>query len=108
MKVIEPTTKVVNVLGILRAEIAMRNDASIAFNAAHDYASGETHAEDRDSLRSARDAVGNLISAASRVISAFEALGEASGIVIEHRARRECESAMLELKDALILCGGLA
>src|SRR3954470_13018031 len=108
MNTVNETTKVVNVLGILRAEIATRNDAAIAFNAAHDYVSGEMHAEDRDSLKDARVAVAGLISSASRVIRAFEALGNATGIVPENRAHRECENAMVELKDSLLIAGGIA
>ena len=38
---------------------------------------------------------------AEDVIRAFEMLGTANGIADEHRARRECERAMLALKHTL-------
>lgn len=55
------TEKKVDVLDVLDAEIAMRNDQAIAFKASGDSISAKDHEEDRDALKSARDAVAELI-----------------------------------------------
>jgi hypothetical protein len=52
-------------------------------------------------LREARAAVAELIETSARTVSAFEALGDANGIVHTRVAQRKCEAALVAQKEAL-------
>jgi hypothetical protein len=56
------------------------------------------HAQD---MREARAVIAELIEASRRTIRAFEALGEAPGLLKEVQARKECEAAMVAQKEVL-------
>lgn len=48
-----------------------------------------------------RAAVAELIETSARTVSAFEALGDANGIVHTRVAQRKCEAALVAQKEAL-------
>lgn len=48
-----------------------------------------------------RGEVQRLREAMDKVVNAFERLGEAKGVVSNLEARRDCENALIQLKDAL-------
>lgn len=57
-------------------------------------------------LDAAEEVVAELAAAAARTIRAFEALGNADGIVANIHTHRECEAAMLAQKAAVARIGG--
>jgi hypothetical protein len=54
----------------------------------------------------ARAAVAELIETSARTVSAFEALGDANGIVHTRVAQRKCEAALVAQKEALARVSG--
>lgn len=57
------------------------------------------------SARQARAAVAELITCSRVTIAAFEALGNASGVLNNIEAHRECERALIKQKAALANIG---
>ncbi|MCW0413511.1 hypothetical protein NG831_06370 [Xanthomonas sacchari] len=81
---------------VLREAVERASNAMGLTSDAQDF---EEEAED------ALSAVDDLIKASKRTILAFEALGDAPGLLKEVQARKECEAAMVAQKVVLARFG---
>lgn len=91
-------TRKVDVLAVMDAEIAMRNDAATAWQAAGDRDSAIEHAFDRDQLKRARAAVAVMIEADLAFDVARRNFAPCSDEVLESSARRSAALARIGAK----------